>query len=107
MFICLIQLYNNTIYDWNSEKSRLKFAEKGNLIVSTDEISTIEPEKTVISRVCIEKMPDKFKAKYKDESPIISKITLRNGRVFLVEESPQEIRNMLSEKSDKKWTKGY
>ena len=99
MFILLKQLHHQTVYEWNSEKTELKFIERGDLVISTDQISFVEPEKVDISDECTKKMPEEFRNKFYKEPPTISKITLKNDRQFLVKESPQEIRCMLSEES--------
>ena len=70
---------------------------KGDLVINSDEISTVEPERAIIMKACFDEMPEEFKNEFYNEEPIISKITLKNDREFLVKESPQEIRCMLSE----------
>ena len=99
MFILLKQLHHRTVYEWNSEKTEIEFVERGDLIISTDQIAFVEPERVVIHNECTKKMPEEFRNKFNNEPPTISKITLKNDRQFLVKESPQEIRCMLSEEN--------
>ncbi len=102
MFICLKELKNKYIENFNLEKSELEFPVKGELMINKEDISTIEQEEAMVTMECLaKKIPEELWCKFrKPEERIfpITKVTLKDGRQYFVKESIEDVQSKLSEK---------